>query len=71
MIFKILDEALSNELYGIAVKKGNDAFMAEIEEALNELIADGTAAEISEEWFGSDRIYELSNFWHLHMWRRT
>lgn len=55
--FKILDEALSNELYGIAVKKGNDAFMAEIEEALNELIADGTAAEISEEWFGSDRIY--------------
>lgn len=55
--FKILDESLSNELYGIAVKKGNDAFMAEIEEALNELIADGTAAEISEKWFGSDRIY--------------
>ena len=55
--FKVLDETLAEELYGIAVKKGNDAFRDEIQAALDECIADGTAAKIATKWFGKDTIY--------------
>jgi polar amino acid transport system substrate-binding protein len=54
--YKILDESLAPEEYGIGVKKGNDELLAQLQKALDELNEDGTAKEISEKWFGEDRV---------------
>lgn len=54
--YKILKESLAPEEYAVGVKKGNDALLKEVQKALDELIADGTAAKISEKWFGEDKI---------------
>lgn len=54
--FKLLDESLAPEEYGIGVKKGNDALLDELQKALDALNADGTAAEISKKWFGEDKV---------------
>lgn len=54
--FKMLEESLAPEEYGIGVKKGNEALLEELQKALDELNANGTAAKISEKWFGEDRI---------------
>lgn len=58
--FNILDDSLSPELYGIGVKKGNTTLLDELQKAMNEMKEDGTAAEISEKWFGEDIIYRGS-----------
>ncbi|WP_400162042.1 amino acid ABC transporter substrate-binding protein [Brevibacillus sp. TJ4] len=54
--FKLLDDSLAPEEYGIGVKKGNEALLEELQKALDELNANGTAAQISEKWFGEDRV---------------
>lgn len=54
--FKLLDESLAPEEYGIGVKKGNEELLDKLQKALNELNEDGTAAEISEKWFGEDKV---------------
>ncbi|MEH7123364.1 amino acid ABC transporter substrate-binding protein [Bacillus sp. JJ1773] len=54
--FKVLDESLAPEEYGVGVKKGNDELLKELQKALDELSADGTAAKISEKWFGEDKV---------------
>lgn len=56
--FRIIEDGnFGDELYGIAAKKGNTALISSLQEALDELSAEGKAAEISEKWFGED-IYE-------------
>ena len=52
----ILEEQLADEEYGIAFKKGNQQLADQILGALDELVKDGTAAQISQKWFGEDRI---------------
>ena len=42
----VLDEALTEEKYAIAIKKGNDEFTAKVNEALAELKSEGKLAEI-------------------------
>lgn len=54
--FKLLEESLAPEEYGIGVKKGNDELLDKLQKALDELNQDGTAAEISEKWFGADEV---------------
>lgn len=56
--YVILDESLSPELYGVGIKKGNTELQTNIQDALNAMIADGTAAQISTKWFGEDIIYK-------------
>ena len=51
-----LEEQLADEEYGIAFKKGNDELADKVLTALQELVDDGTAAEISQKWFGEDRL---------------
>lgn len=51
-----LDESFGSEQYGIAAKKGNTELIANLQTALDELNADGTAAEISTKWFGEDIV---------------
>ncbi|MFL6554837.1 MAG: transporter substrate-binding domain-containing protein, partial [Bacillus sp. (in: firmicutes)] len=54
--FKVLQESLAPEEYGIGVKKGNEALLEELQKALNEMNEDGTAAGISEKWFGENKV---------------
>lgn len=53
----LLDVSLEEEYYGIATKLDNTALRDRIQIALNESIADGSAAKISTKWFGKDTIY--------------
>lgn len=50
----ILDEALSSEQYAVGFKLGNEELRDQVQAALEDMAADGTMAEISTEWFGSD-----------------
>lgn len=50
----ILDEAIATEEYGVGFLLGNEELRDEVQGALEEMAADGTLAEISNTWFGSD-----------------
>lgn len=52
--FVVLEETLAAEEYGIGFKKGNEELRDQVQAALEEMAADGTLAEISENWFGKD-----------------
>ncbi|MFW6280427.1 MAG: amino acid ABC transporter substrate-binding protein [Halanaerobium sp.] len=52
--FRVLDDDFGSEEYGVGVRDGEDSFRNALNEALDEMIEDGTAAEISEKWFGED-----------------
>ena len=52
--YRRLDEELGAEEFGIAFSKDADSFQAALQEALDEVVANGTAKEISEKWFGYD-----------------
>ncbi|MFJ8247536.1 amino acid ABC transporter substrate-binding protein [Peribacillus asahii] len=54
--FKLLDESLAPEQYGVGVKKGNEELLEKLQKSLDEMNEDGTAAEISEKWFGEDKV---------------
>ncbi len=53
-IFKVLDEGLASEEYGIGFRKGDIALRDAVQNALNDMAADGTLAEIATKWFGAD-----------------
>lgn len=55
--FRKLNEYLADELYGIAVKKGNTELRDQIQNALKELDQEGKIGEICTTWFGSDVYY--------------
>ena len=48
--FKMLDEIVMKETYGIGFKKGNTALRDEVEAALRELAADGTMAALAAKY---------------------
>ena len=52
--FKILDDSLSEEEYGVGFKKGNTELRDKVQATLEEMAADGTLAKISTKWFGED-----------------
>ena len=52
--FSILDEAVAAEEYGVGFLKGNESLRDEVQKAMDDMAADGTMAQISEKWFGSD-----------------
>ncbi len=54
--YKLLDESLAPEEYGIGVKKGNEELLTQLQSALGELHKNGKAAEISKKWFGEDKV---------------
>jgi glutamine transport system substrate-binding protein len=49
---KVVETIQTDEQYGIGVKQGNDELLDAINEALAEMMADGTYDEIFEKWFG-------------------
>ncbi|MEH7235848.1 amino acid ABC transporter substrate-binding protein [Bacillus sp. JJ1562] len=54
--FKVLEESLAPEEYGVGVKKGNEPLLEKLQKALDEMNEDGTATEISKKWFGEDKV---------------
>ncbi len=54
-VYKVLDDSFGDEQYGIGFRMNDIAFRDKIQETINAMIADGTAAEISNKWF-SDNI---------------
>lgn len=56
--YRILDDTLQAEKYAIAFKKGNTELKDKVQKALDDMIADGTAGEISKKWFGEDILYK-------------
>ena len=51
---KVVDTIMTDESYGIGVKMGNDALLEAINDALMEMMEDGSYDEIFEEWFGTE-----------------
>lgn len=54
--YKILDEYISSEQYGIGFKLGNTALRDAVQATLDEMVADGTFDEIAEKWGVSDMV---------------
>ena len=56
--YKVLDENLGVEDYGIGIRKNDTSFTAELNKLLEEMKNDGTVNTISKKWFGKDIIYK-------------
>lgn len=54
--YKIVDGDFGDEEYGVGVRKGDETLLNNLNKALDEMKADGTAAEISEKWFGDNIV---------------
>lgn len=54
--YKVLDEELVKEVYGIGFKKGNTDLRDKIQETLLEMVKDGKFAEIAEKWELTDSV---------------
>lgn len=52
--YKVLDEALATEEYGIGFRKDDNQLMAKFQETLDAMAKDGKLAEISTKWFSKD-----------------
>jgi polar amino acid transport system substrate-binding protein len=52
--FRILEEELAPEDYGIGFRKGEQKLADAVWQQLEAMAADGTLARISTKWFGSD-----------------
>ncbi len=48
------EESLTQEYYGVAMRKKDKALVEKLNETLNEMKADGTFEKISEKWFGKE-----------------
>jgi polar amino acid transport system substrate-binding protein len=52
--YRILDEALAPENYGVGFRKGDLALRDAVQKVLEDMAKDGTVATITTKWFGSD-----------------
>lgn len=50
--FEILDQSISDEPYGLGLRKGDKALLAEVNKTLLELERSGEAKRIFDKWFG-------------------
>lgn len=55
-VYEVLEEDFGAEEFGIGFRKDDVAFRDAVQEALDDMKADGTSAKISEKWFGADII---------------
>ena len=51
--YKILDDSISSEQYGIGFKKGNDALKDQVQKTLDEMFDDGTVEKIAQNYSDS------------------
>jgi polar amino acid transport system substrate-binding protein len=57
---RILEKAVVEEPWGLGVRKGEDRFLAVVNEALEEAEKSGEAAKLFEKWFGAGTDYKLT-----------
>lgn len=55
-VYRVLEDNFGDEEFGIGIRKSDDAFRAELQKAIDTMITDGSAKEISEKWFGEDIV---------------
>ena len=55
-VFSVSDVDFGDDLYAIGFRKSDTELTQAVNDALNVLIEEGTAAEISKEWFGEDIV---------------
>ncbi|MBI9102668.1 MAG: amino acid ABC transporter substrate-binding protein [Spirochaetales bacterium] len=53
-VYTVASEDFAAEEYGIGFRKGEVAFVSEVDRILDEMVKDGTAEEISIKWFAED-----------------
>ncbi len=54
--YLVLEDTFGEEQYGIGFRLEDKTFRDKIQETINALIADGTAAKISQKWFGDNVV---------------
>jgi polar amino acid transport system substrate-binding protein len=54
--YNILADDFGEEEFGVATRKTDAAFLAALQGAIDAVIADGQAAEISRRWFNEDIV---------------
>mgnify|MGYP000869306215 FL=1 len=50
--FRMLDQDLGSENFGVGVRKSDVAFRAELQKAMDSMMEDGAAQKIADKWFG-------------------
>jgi len=61
--FRILDEVLDTEEYGVGFRVNDIALGLEVQKIFDKMIADGTISEISQKWFNEDLYINDGPFW--------
>lgn len=54
--YKVSNAALVDDRYAIGIRKGNDEFKKVLDQAITDMIKDGTLSEISKKWFDGQDI---------------
>lgn len=54
--YTVLDDNFGGEEYGVGFRKEDKALRDAVQKALDELIAEGKATEVSNKWFGKDIV---------------
>ncbi len=54
--YTVLEDNFGVEAFGVGLRKGDQAFLTELQRVLDEMKADGTSQKISEQWFGENLI---------------
>ena len=54
--YKILDEKLNSEKYAIGFKLGNEELRDTVDDAMEQLVADGTFAKLAEKYELTDMV---------------
>ncbi|MFT4174307.1 MAG: amino acid ABC transporter substrate-binding protein [Rhodocyclaceae bacterium] len=54
--YDVLEENFGTEEYGVGVRKDDTDLLAKIDDAMDKMKQDGTAARISTTWFGKDIV---------------
>lgn len=60
--YVILDENFGGEEYGVGFRNEDIALGLEVQKMIDEMVADGTAKELSTKWFGGDTIIADAQF---------
>ncbi|MBU3111911.1 amino acid ABC transporter substrate-binding protein [Clostridium lacusfryxellense] len=56
--YKVLDDNLGVEDYGVGIRKNDTSLTSEIDKLLEEMKKDGTSNTISQKWFGKDITFK-------------
>ena len=60
--YTVLEENFGSENYAIGFRNEDIALGLEVQRILDEMVADGKAAEISEKWFGTDILLKDAEY---------